>query len=207
MSHCSATPARFPLQVKNGHAVSSTKLSASVLTLAMVCLFVASNVDAQTVIAIPAASGGGIQSALPTGPNGHVFGVNLDDGALYLNGQMSANLLAAANGSFSPQMWNMASTCLSGTTSTWVDNNQYSPQPANFWQGATYQVVYGADAGETGTITSSDAASGSNGVTYHGTWGAGCTSGDIMILRCTTALGSCAGGYTSTVASSRGDFN
>jgi len=175
------------------------------LVLFLVLLF-SGALFAQTTITIPVASGGGIQSVLPTGPNGHVFGVNLDDGALYLNGQMSANLLAAAGGSFNPQMWNMATTCLSGTTSTWVDQNQYSPQPANFWQGATFQVVYGADTGETGTITSSDAASGSNGQTLHGTWGTGCSNGDLMIVRCTSALSTCAGGYTSTAASSAGYF-
>jgi len=206
MSQFSATPALFQLQVKNGQIVSSSKLSASVLTLVMVCLFAALNLRAQTVIAIPAASGGGIQSALPTGTNGHVFGVNLDDGSLYLNGQMSANLLAAAAGSFQPQMWNMASTCMSGTTSTWVDTNQWSPQPANFWQGATYQVVYGADTGETGTITSSDPASGSNGITLHGTWGTGCSNGDLMIVRCTSALSTCAGGYTPAAATAGGYF-
>jgi hypothetical protein len=79
----------------------------------------------------------------------------------------------------------------------WPDANVYSPQPVNFWQGATYQVVSGANVGATGTITSSTAANGSTtGVNYtlSPAISTGCASNDVMILRCRTAFGTCAGG-------------
>ncbi len=155
--------------------------------------------QAQTNISIPAASGAGVAATLPTGPGGHVFGINLDDSVPYGNGQLTANLISSSS-TFAPQIWNQASVCGSGTTSAWIDNNSGSPQPANFWQGATFQVVSGSDVGDTGTITSSLAASGGNGVTINATFAHACSNGDQMIIRCRTALSTCAGGYTAANA-------
>lgn len=155
---------------------------------------------AQTTVAVPAASGSGIKSVLPASTSGHIFGVNLDDTAYYGNAQLTSNLVSTWNLSFEEQMFNQLSTCASGTTSTWVDTAVGSPQPTNFWQGATYQVVSGADLGNSGTITSSVASSGSKGQTLNGTYSAGCSYGDQMLLRCRTSGGTCAGGYTAANA-------
>ena len=149
------------------------------------------NGAAQTNIAIPAASGGGVKLVLP-----HRFGMNMGSSTYYGNIQMTANLLSSEP--YSPQIWNTTSTCASGTTTTWTDSiTSYNVQPVNFFQTDTYQVISGADAGNTGTITSSTSGVSAQ-ITFTASPGftTGCTAGDVMILRCTTPLGACAGGYT-----------
>ena len=163
----------------------------------------ASNGAAQATIAIPAASGSGIKLVLP-----ERFGINLDDSADYGPGQLTANFLASDLTNFSPQIWSQSSTCTSGTTTTWTDGDLHSPQPANFWQGAGFQVVSGADRGATGMITASTAANGIAGqvFTLSPALSVGCSNGDVLIERCRTALGTCAGGYSAANAGGLGAF-
>ena len=149
-----------------------------------------------TNISIPAATGGGIKAVLP-----ERFGINLDDSYYYGNNQLTANLIASNNLNFAPQIWAASSFCASGTTTTWVDNDTSSIQPANFWQGATYQIISGVNAGATGTITSSTNSSGAQTLNLSGTLASGCNSGyggDVMLLRCRTPYGTCAGGLVPT---------
>jgi hypothetical protein len=163
--------------------------------LALLCAF---PIAAQTTnIAIPAASGGGIKTTL-----NERMGVNLDDASDYGPGQTLTNLIASPPASFPLQIWNQASFCASSgaTTTAWQDNNPSSPQRANFWAGATFQVVSGADINATGTITSSTAANGSTTgqvFTLSPALGSPCSSNDTMILRCRSASTTgCASGLT-----------
>ncbi len=161
----------------------------------LILLLLTAEVHAQTIIFVPAATGTGISLVLPAR-----FGINLDDSVNYGNGQLTANLLASDAASFSPQIWQQSSQCGASTTDSWTDTNRYSPQPANFLRGATYQVISGPNKGASGRILSSTAA-GASGVIYRlsGKLQAPCISGgnsDEMILRCRTPLSSCVGGYT-----------
>jgi len=184
----------------------------SLLCWAFSCSGIIPPAVAQTTITVPVASGAGIKFVLP-----ERFGVNLDDSYPYGNNQLTANLISS-EASFAPQIWSGASVCGTGSSILqWVDNNLNSPQPANFWQGATFEVISGTAIGSTGTITSSTAAvAGVLGSVLTGTWTAGCAPGDVMILRCRTALGTCGGGLTpagaglsfnGTVAYERSDLS
>jgi hypothetical protein len=151
---------------------------------------------AQTVVSIPAASGTGIKYTMPAR-----YGINIDNTYNYGDSQLTRNLLQANSVSFAPQIYMSSSPCAAGSnTSQWFDQNIYNPQPQNFWQGATYQVISGANAGATGIVTSSTAAAGGAGVIFNlsPSLSTTCTAsggGDEMIVRCVTPLGSCAGGY------------
>jgi len=158
----------------------------------LVCSF---SLPAQTTnIAVPAASGGGIKYVLP-----QRLGINLDSQNNYGNNQLMDNLINVAGTSFQPQIWNESSVCAAtgASTTLWPDANVQSPQPINFEQGATFQVISGADIGATGTITSSTMGNGSTvgpNYTIAPALSAPCASGDLMIVRCRTPLGTCAGG-------------
>jgi hypothetical protein len=166
--------------------------------IAALCLLssIFSTGHAQTSIAIPAASGGGIKHVLP-----QRFGINLDSQNGAANSQMMANLIAGNGATFAPQIWNQGSICAASgaTTTVWPDNVTFGAQPANFWQGATYQVYSGANIGATGTITSNTMANGSTtGALYtlSAALSSPCAANDILILRCRTANSTCAGGLT-----------
>jgi hypothetical protein len=157
------------------------------LTVLLLCPLALS---AQTNIAIPAASGGGIKTVLPDR-----FGILIPASQGYGNEQLTANLIS--NLSFAPQIWNQAVVCGSGTTSSVTSIFNTTGQPTNFWQGATYQWISGVNAGLTGTITSSVASTGGVGEIWNlsGTVTA-CSAFDQMIVRCRTPNGTCAGGLT-----------
>jgi hypothetical protein len=150
---------------------------------------------AQTTISIPAASGGGVKLTLNERP-----GINIDQNTYFGNQQYAANLLASFNTSFAQQIGSQFSRAKScGSTTSWIDDNSGSTQPTNFQQGATYQVISGADNGLSGTITASAAASGSNGqtLTLSPTLTTPCSAGDYMVIRCRTSGGTCGGGQTT----------
>lgn len=103
----------------------------------------------------------------------------------YGNLQIDSNLLSGM-GYMPPLTWQSTSSAASCTTTTWTDNNTGDPKPANFWAGATYQIVSGTNIGVTGTVTASTAVSGGTGIvfTLSGTFGSNiCVSGDVMIIR------------------------
>jgi hypothetical protein len=177
--------------------------------IAALCLLssIFSTGHAQTSIAIPTASGGGIKHVLP-----QRFGINLDSQNGAANNQMMANLIAASGTTFAPQIWNQGSICAASgaTTTVWPDNVTFGPQPANFWQGAQYQVYSGGNIGATGTITSNTMANGSTtGALYtlSPALSSPCAANDILILRCRTANSTCAGGLTPAHVASFGSLS
>ncbi len=126
------------------------------------------------------------------------MGINLGTLTNYDSGQTTQNLVPQ-NPGFEGQIWNSTVRCTSGTATSCVDENQYSAWPADFWDGATYQVFYGAAAGRTGTITKSTAPANSVGVTLNfNNSGVAPAQGDYLILRKNIPGGSTEGWWPTT---------
>ncbi|MBT9330247.1 chitobiase/beta-hexosaminidase C-terminal domain-containing protein [Paracidobacterium acidisoli] len=127
------------------------------------------------------------------------LGINLGDQDYYDSGQMVKNLVFD-NPGFEPMVWRSILTCGSSTANTCVDNNQYSPEPAGFWTGGTYEVVSGASAGATGTIVSSAAVSSCYGCGQTITFDKNLSlaHNDNVIVRNTFPGNAQAGWWTST---------
>ncbi len=91
------------------------------------------------------------------------FGINMEDQDYWDSGQIMKNL-SFQNPGFEAEQFRSIFDCAVVSANTCSDTNFWSPQPANFWQGATYRVVSGSAMGATGTILSSTAASSSASV-------------------------------------------
>jgi hypothetical protein len=91
------------------------------------------------------------------------LGVNLAGDNFYDSGQMFRNL-TFGNPGFEGETWQTIMQCVAVTATSCTDSNIYNVWPANFLQGATFQVINGTAAGVTGTITSSTAASFSGNI-------------------------------------------
>ncbi len=91
------------------------------------------------------------------------LGVNLAGDNFYDSGQMFRNLIFG-NPGFEGETWQTIMQCVAVTATSCTDSNIYNVWPANFLQGATFQVISGTAAGVTGTITSSTAASFSGNI-------------------------------------------
>jgi hypothetical protein len=89
------------------------------------------------------------------------LGVNMEDHDYWDSGQLMKDLIFT-NPGFEAEQFRSIFNCASVTANTCTDTNAWSPQPANFWQGATYLVNSGAAAGTTGTVLSSTAANNVN---------------------------------------------
>ena len=85
------------------------------------------------------------------------LGVNLAGDNFYDSGQMFRNLIFG-NPGFEGETWQTIMQCVAVTATSCTDSNIYNIWPANFLQGATFQVINGTASGVTGTITSSTAA-------------------------------------------------
>src|SRR6202453_2371809 len=96
------------------------------------------------------------------------LGVNLAGDNFYDSGQMFRNLIFG-NPGFEGETWQTIMQCVAVTATSCTDSNIYNIWPANFLQGATFQVINGTASGVPGTITSSTAASfsGSIGVVFN----------------------------------------
>ena len=96
------------------------------------------------------------------------LGVNLAGDNFYDSGQMFRNLIFG-NPGFEGETWQTIMQCVAVTATSCTDSNIYNIWPANFLQGATFQVINGTASGVTGTITSSTAAnfSGNTGLTFN----------------------------------------
>jgi hypothetical protein len=96
------------------------------------------------------------------------LGVNLAGDNFYDSGQMFRNL-TFGNPGFEGETYQTIMQCVAVTATSCTDSNIYNVWPANFLQGATFQVINGTAQGVTGTITSSTAASfsGKVGVTFN----------------------------------------
>jgi alpha-L-arabinofuranosidase len=111
------------------------------------------------------------------------FGMNLGATNYYDSGQMLKNLIVN-NPGFEGEIAQSMIQCGSGTAKSCTDSLNYTGWPANFWNGATYQFVYGTALGRSGTVSGYTAATSSTG----GTWtfadsGTVPSKGDFMIVR------------------------
>lgn len=90
------------------------------------------------------------------------LGMNIDGQNFYDSGQMLRNL-TFRNPGFEGETWQSILHCASVTATTCTDGNVWAQWPANFLQGATFEFIYGAALGQTGTVALSTAANpGSN---------------------------------------------
>ncbi|HEY9126156.1 MAG TPA: hypothetical protein VIM62_03475, partial [Acidobacteriaceae bacterium] len=87
-------------------------------------------------------------------PSVNRLGINLGDQGFYDSSQMLKNLIFQ-NPGFEGEKYRSIMVCYAASANTCTDDNQYSPQPTGFWNGATYTVLTGKSAGMTGTIVSS----------------------------------------------------
>jgi hypothetical protein len=91
------------------------------------------------------------------------LGVNLSGDNYYDSGQMFRNLIFG-NPGFEGETYQTIMQCVAVTATSCTDSDIYNVWPANFLQGATFQVISGTASGVTGTITSSTAASQSGNI-------------------------------------------
>ena len=80
------------------------------------------------------------------------LGINIGGQDYYDSGQLSRNL-TVRNPGFEAEMWSSILNCQATTATTCTDSDPNNVWPANFLQGATFQFIYGAANGQTGTIT------------------------------------------------------
>ena len=74
--------------------------------------------------------------------------------------------------------------CASGTATSCVDDNIWTVWPAGYWDGAHYEIVYGASKGRSGTVVSSTAPTSTQGPIYtFADSGTPVGTGDYLILR------------------------
>jgi hypothetical protein len=84
-------------------------------------------------------------------------GINISGQSYYDSGQMLRNLIYR-NPGFEGEQVQVLVQCDSGSTSTCVDGDNWSAWPDNFANGASFEVITGAAAGQTGTIKTQTAA-------------------------------------------------
>ena len=126
------------------------------------------------------------------------LGINLGTLDFYDSGQTSQNLLIR-NPGFEGQIWNSTIRCMSGTPTSCVDDDQWSGWPADFWDGATFEVIYGTAVGRTGTVTSSTAPGAGAGVSLNfGAAGTSPAAGDYLIVRKRVPGGAAGGWWPAT---------
>src|SRR5882724_1620820 len=97
------------------------------------------------------------------------LGINLDDHAYYGSDQIMKNLVMN-NPGFEGMEYNSVIVCSSVTPNTCTDFNQYSVWPAEYWHGATVEVIYNAGGLpitlRTTSVIGQSAASGSVGAKF-----------------------------------------
>ena len=129
------------------------------------------------------------------------LGMNVEGQAFYDSGQLLRNL-TFRNPGFEGETWQTIVHCAAVTASSCTDEDIYATWPANFAQGATFEFIYGSATGQTGTITSSTAASysGKQGVTINfAQLGKSPASGDYLILK-KTIPGNAQAGWWPTIS-------
>ena len=85
------------------------------------------------------------------------LGVNLGEQNFYDSGQMLKNLLSR-NPGFARMTYRSIFHCQTGGPARCVDARPGIQFPADFWNGARYEVLEGAAAGQRGTVTASGRA-------------------------------------------------
>ena len=128
------------------------------------------------------------------------LGINIDSQDYYDSGQMLRNL-TFRNPGFEGETWQSILHCAAVTATTCTDTNAWTVWPANFLQGATFEFIYGAALGQTGTVASSTAAnpSGNTGVTVQfSAMGAAPAIGDFVVVKMSVPGNAQAGWWPTT---------
>src|ERR1700733_5794358 len=107
------------------------------------------------------------------------LGINLGTHNYWDSGQMMQNLVLE-NPGFEGEIYQSIIECGSGTTTTCVDSDS-SSWPTGFWNGATFEFIYGAANGATGTVS---AFSGGT-LTFSAALGTAPAAGDFVLVRLT----------------------
>src|SRR5271165_2293234 len=89
------------------------------------------------------------------------LGINLGSQNNYDSGQMMKNLLYI-NPGFEAEIYQSVILCGKGAAGSCTDDNVYSSWPQGFWNGATFEMIYGSSLGGTGTIASYSPANGAS---------------------------------------------
>jgi hypothetical protein len=128
------------------------------------------------------------------------FGINLGSTNFYDSGQMLKNLIVN-NPGFEGEIAQSMIQCGSGTATSCTHANPYSGWANDFWDGATYQFVYGSALGRSGTVSSFTGANGTTGGIFNFS-DSGTVPGDsdYMIVRKTMPGNATDGWQVSTVA-------
>ena len=93
------------------------------------------------------------------------LGVNLGSQSFYDSGQMLKNLVSR-NPGFEGMSYRSILHCDAGGNSFCIDRRQGLKFPADFWNGASFEVLDGMAAGRRGAVASSGPQSGGYGVTF-----------------------------------------
>ncbi len=125
------------------------------------------------------------------------LGINLGAANFYDSGQILKNLIVS-NPGFEGQIAQTMVLCSAGTATSCTDSISYSGWPADYWDGATYTVVYGTAIGRTGTITTSTSGSGQDAVFNFDSSGVAPSNGDYMIVKKPKSVNFCAGSSPSS---------
>ena len=128
------------------------------------------------------------------------LGINLGAANFYDSGQILKNLIVS-NPGFEGEIGQTMVMCSAGTATSCTDSESYAGWPADYWDGATYTVVYGTAAGRSGTITTSTSGSGQDAVFNFSNSGVAPGAGDYMIVKKPNPPNFCNGGPSSCVPS------
>src|SRR6266851_3785685 len=134
-------------------------------------LVAATTIDVSNIVAVPSVKRLGIN----LGPN------------FYWEPLITKNLIFE-NPGFEGLLFRSVVQCVSGSATGCTDSFPAAAWPSGFWNGATYEFIWGAAKGRSGTILSSSAPSGGAGSSYvFAESGVVSGSGDYMVLRKTIA--------------------
>ena len=126
------------------------------------------------------------------------LGINLGTPNYWDSGQMLKNLING-NPGFEGQMYQSTIQCASGTATSCLDSDQWSTWPASYWNNASYQFLYGAANGRTGTIKNYTAAANGQGGTFTlSNSGTAPANGDWMVVSMMVPGNAAAGWWPST---------
>jgi len=121
------------------------------------------------------------------------MGINLGVYANY--DRLVMKNLVFRNAGFEGLLYQSVVRCVSGTSTGCVDENPDAVWPDGFWNGASYEVIWGGGSGRAGAILTSTAPSGGNGTAYQFNDSGIAPTGAYMILRKTEAGSADAGWY------------
>jgi alpha-L-arabinofuranosidase len=144
------------------------------------------------------------------------FGMNLGYNNYFDSGQMLKELLFTNPGFEALQFQSEVQLGAGGTATSAIEGLPFTQWPSGFWDGASYEFIYGAAKGRTGTVTRSlapnrasppnDPAGSTQGTTYQfAESGVVAANGDYMLLRKYFPGGGTTGWNLSTQGAARAD--